>query len=201
MHPYTPRHSLLFSDSAAEPGFAALVMTSGNLSEEPIVIDNAEAMKQLDGVADWFLLHNREIATRVDDSVVRWFEGRQHVLRRSRGFAPQTISLEHAMLSQHIGDLENYETMQFFEETLAKMKRLFQVSHEAVAHDLHPAYMSTRMALACGVERKIGVQHYHAHIASCMAENGLQGPVIGVAFDGTGYGTDGRIWDIASTSR
>jgi hydrogenase maturation protein HypF len=218
MLPYTPLHYLLFSDSVGEePAFSALVMTSGNLSEEPIVIDNAEAMERLDGVADWFLMHNREIATRVDDSVARCFAGQQRVLRRSRGFAPQTIVLEmaqrqvlafggelkntfcltkdgEAMLSQHIGDLQNYETMQFFEQTLDKMKRLFHVSPEAVAHDLHPDYMSTHMALACGIERRIGIQHHHAHIASCMAENALQGQVIGVAFDGTGYGTDGRIW-------
>jgi hydrogenase maturation protein HypF len=192
-------------------------MTSGNISEEPIVTANADAMLQLDSVADWFLLHNREIATRVDDSVVRIFEGRERMLRRSRGFAPQTIHLDsaresvlavgaelkntfcltkdgHAILSQHIGDLQNYETMQFFEETLAKMQRLFHITPHAVAYDLHPQTMSTRMALASGIERKIAVQHHHAHIASCMAENHLAGDVIGVAFDGTGYGTDGKIW-------
>ncbi|MEO7030076.1 MAG: carbamoyltransferase HypF [Acidobacteriaceae bacterium] len=218
MLPYTPLHYLLFSDSpGVESEFPALVMTSGNLSEEPIVIANDEALARLDGIADWFLLHNRDIATRVDDSVVRTFEGCERVLRRSRGFVPQAIDLgipmqevlafggelkntfcitkdRFAILSQHIGDLENYETMRFFEETLAKMKRLFRVEPKAVAYDVHPGYMSTRMALACGVERKIGVQHHHAHIASCMAENHLQGKVIGVAFDGTGYGTDGRIW-------
>jgi len=218
MLPYTPLHYLLFSDSANENAeFPALVMTSGNLSEEPIVISNDEALTHLDGVADWFLLHNRDIATRVDDSVVRTFEGRERVLRRSRGFVPQTIDLDipmqeilavggelkntfcltkdrYAILSQHIGDLENYETMRFFEETLAKLKHLFKVEPCAVAHDLHPGYMSTRMALASPIERKIGVQHHHAHVASCMAENHLQGQVIGVAFDGTGYGTDGRIW-------
>lgn len=222
MLPYTPLHYLLFSDSPQEDSaFSALVMTSGNISEEPIVISNADAIFQLDGVADWFLLHNRDIATRVDDSVVRIFEDRQRVLRRSRGFAPQTIPLAsanepvnpsilafgaelkntfcltrdgHAILSQHIGDLQNYETMQFFEETLAKMKRLFRITPQAVVYDLHPRYMSTRMALATSIERKIGVQHHHAHIAGCMAENHLSGDVIGVAFDGTGYGTDGKIW-------
>ncbi|MCU1225187.1 MAG: (NiFe) hydrogenase maturation protein HypF [Edaphobacter sp.] len=218
MLPYTPLHYLLFSDSSqTESVFPALVMTSGNISEEPIVISNTGAMLHLGGVADLFLLHNREIATRVDDSVVRTFEGCGRVLRRSRGFAPQTIQLEsanesvlafgaelkntfcltkdgHAILSQHIGDLQNYETMQFFEETLAKMKRLFHITPQAAAYDLHPHYMSTRMALASGIERKIAVQHHHAHIASCMAENHLSGDVIGVAFDGTGYGTDGKIW-------
>lgn len=218
MLPYTPLHYLLFSDSPdSDAEFPALVMTSGNLSEEPIVVSNAEALARLDGVADWFLLHNRDIAMRVDDSVVRTFEGRERVLRRSRGFAPQAIDLkisveevlafggqlkntfcltkgQYAILSQHIGDLENYETMRFFEETLSKMKHLFQVEPRAVAYDLHPHYMSTRMALASGIERKIGVQHHHAHIASCMAENHLRDSVIGVAFDGTGYGSDGRTW-------
>lgn len=218
MLPYTPLHYLLFSDSPQTNSvFSALVMTSGNISAEPIVISNADAMLQLNSIADWFLLHNREIATRVDDSVVRTFEGRERVLRRSRGFVPQTIPLEtadkpvlaygaelkntfcltkdgHAILSQHIGDLQNYETMQFFEETLSKMKRLFRVTPQAVAYDLHPHYMSTRMAIAADVERKIAVQHHHAHIASCMAENHLSGDIIGVAFDGTGYGLDGKIW-------
>jgi len=218
MLPYTPLHYLLFSDSPLmESEWAALVMTSGNLSEEPIVISNQEAMLQLGGVADWFLLHNRDIATRVDDSVVRSFEGRERVLRRSRGFVPQTIDLgielqevlafggelkntfcltksRYAILSQHIGDLENYETMQFFEETLANLKHVFKVAPRVAAYDLHPGYMSTRMAMASGIEHKIGVQHHHAHIASCMAENHLQGKVLGVAMDGTGFGTDGTIW-------
>jgi hydrogenase maturation protein HypF len=218
MLPYTPLHYLLFSDSPQmDSEWAALVMTSGNLSEEPIVVANHEAMLQLGGVADWFLLHNRDIATRVDDSVVRTFEGRERVLRRSRGFVPQTIDLElemkevlafggelkntfcltkghYAILSQHIGDLENYETMRFFEETLTNLKNIFKVVPRAVAYDLHPGYMSTRMALASGIERKFGVQHHHAHIASCMAENHLRGKVLGVALDGTGFGTDGRIW-------
>jgi hydrogenase maturation protein HypF len=218
MLPYTPLHYLLFSDSPGSPSeFAALVMTSGNLSEEPIVFSNTEALQHLSGVADWFLLHNRDIATRVDDSVVRIFERRERVLRRSRGFTPQSIDLgieleqvlavgaelkntfcltQHrlAILSQHIGDLENYETMRFFEETLEKMKHLFKVSPQAIAHDQHPGYRSTCMALASGLERKLAVQHHHAHIASCMAENHLGGQVIGVAMDGTGLGADGTIW-------
>ncbi len=218
MLPYTPLHYLLFSDSPQiESAWSALVMTSGNLSEEPIVISNHEAMLQLGGVADWFLLHNRDIATRVDDSVVRSFEGRERVLRRSRGFVPHTIDMgieleevlafggelkntfcltkgRYAILSQHIGDLENYETMQFFEETLANLKHIFKVEPRAAVYDLHPGYMSTRMALASGIERQIGVQHHHAHIASCMAENHLRGRVLGVAMDGTGFGTDGTVW-------
>jgi hydrogenase maturation protein HypF len=218
MLPYTPLHYLLFSDSPDAPSeFTALVMTSGNLSEEPIVVSNAEALRQLDGVADWFLLHNRDIWTRVDDSVVRTFEGRERVLRRSRGFVPQTIDLgiemdevlafggelkntfcltkgHYAVLSQHIGDLENFETMQFFEETLARLQHAFRVSPRAVAYDLHPGYWSTRLALASRIEQKFAIQHHHAHIVSCMAENHLRGHVIGVAFDGTGFGTDDKIW-------
>jgi hydrogenase maturation protein HypF len=218
MLPYTPLHYLLFSDSPQSPSeFLALVMTSGNLSEEPIVVANDEALLQLDRLADWFLLHNRDIAMRVDDSVVRTFDGRERVLRRSRGFVPQTIDLglemsevlafggelkntlcltkgRYAILSQHIGDLENYETMEFLQETLTRLKHLFRVSPQAIAYDLHPAYWTTRLALADPIPTKIGVQHHHAHIASCMAENHLLGPVIGVAFDGTGYGTDGKIW-------
>ena len=218
MLPYTPLHYMLFGDSPSDPSeFSALVMTSGNLSEEPIITANDEAMRGLNGVADHFLLHNRDIHMRVDDSVVRTFEGRERVLRRSRGYVPLAIDLgeemtevlgfgaelkntfcltrgRFAILSQHIGDLENYETEQFFQETLARMQHLFKVEPRAVAHDLHLGYRSTRLALASGIERKFAVQHHHAHIASCMAENHLRGDVIGVAFDGTGYGLDGCIW-------
>jgi hydrogenase maturation protein HypF len=211
--PYTPLHHLLFEGAP----YDVLVMTSGNISEEPIVVSNAEAVERLADVADFFLLHDRDIFMRTDDSVVRVMEGGPRVLRRSRGYAPQTIGLamelpellacggelknafcltkgRHAILSQHIGDLENYETLVFFEETLANLKKLFRVEPRAVAHDLHPHYLSTRFALGLPGLRKIGVQHHHAHIASCMAENGLEGSVIGVALDGTGYGADGQIW-------
>ncbi len=221
MLPYTPLHALLFGDSygaeAKWPEFSALVMTSGNISEEPIVISNDEAWQRLGAVADWFLFHNRDIYMRVDDSVVRAFAGRTRLLRRSRGYVPRPIDLgfpmqeilacgaqlkntfcltkdRYALLSQHIGDLENYETMQFFEETLANLQKLFRVHPTIIAHDLHPHYMSTRFALDQPQTVKIGVQHHHAHIASCMAENGIRDKVIGVAFDGTGYGTDGQIW-------
>ncbi|MCX6627337.1 MAG: carbamoyltransferase HypF [Candidatus Solibacter sp.] len=213
MLPYTPLHHLLFRGAA----FAALVMTSGNLSEEPIVVDNQDAHERLGEVADWFLVHNRDIYMRADDSVVRMFEGEERVMRRSRGYAPQTLDVgrglpellacggelknvfcltkgTHAILSQHIGDLENYETLVFFEETLANLKKLFRVTPRAVAYDLHPGYLSTRYALGLPGLEKFGVQHHHAHIASCMAENGLTGEVIGVAMDGTGYGEDGAIW-------
>jgi hydrogenase maturation protein HypF len=213
MLPYTPLHHLLFAGAS----YDALVMTSGNLSEEPIVISNAEALQRLRPLADWFLLHDREIYMRADDSVVRTFEGEERVLRRSRGFVPQAIGLgmevaeilacggelkstfclskgRYAVLSQHIGDLENYETLVFFKETLANLKKLFRVQPRAIAHDLHPGYLSTQYALGVPDLEKIGVQHHHAHVASCMAENGLRGKVIGVALDGTGYGTDGQIW-------
>jgi hydrogenase maturation protein HypF len=218
MLPYTPLHYLLFGNSAGNPSeFSALVMTSGNMSEEPIVISNEEALQQLGSIADWFVFHNRDIYMRVDDSVVRTFHGRERVLRRSRGYVPQAVDLgipleellacgaelkntfcltkgHYAILSQHIGDFENYETLQFFEETLDNLKRLFRVEPHAVAYDLHPRYMSSRLAKTLPIEHKIGVQHHHAHVASCMAENHLQGRVIGVAFDGTGFGTDGQIW-------
>jgi len=218
MLPYTPLHYLLFGDSPDDPPrFAALVMTSGNISEEPIVTSNEEAWERLGPIADWFVFHNRDIYMRTDDSVVRTLEGRERVLRRSRGYVPHPVDLgvplleilacgaelkntlcltkgTYAILSQHIGDLENYETLVFFEETLANLKKLFRVEPRAVAYDLHPNYMSSRFALKLPLERKIGVQHHHAHIASCMAENHLRGKVIGVAFDGTGYGTDAKIW-------
>jgi len=217
MLPYTPLHYLLFGDSLdAPPEFSALVMTSGNLSEEPIVTSNRDAAARLDKIADAFLFHNRDIHTRVDDSVVRIFEGQERVLRRSRGYAPFPIRLNfplaeilacgpelkntfcltkdhHAFLSQHIGDLENYETLVFYRQTLERMQDLFRIEPIAAAYDLHPMYLSTKFALDLPIE-KIGVQHHHAHIASCMAENGLNEKVIGVAFDGTGYGTDGQIW-------
>ena len=213
MLPYTPLHHLLFENA----DYDALVMTSGNLSEEPIVSRNEDAWPRLHRLADFFLLHNREIQTRVDDSVVESFEAREYPVRRSRGFAPEPVDLgmpvreilacggelkntlcltkdHYAILSQHIGDLENLETMEFFRETLEHLKRFFRVAPEAIAYDLHPNYLSTRFALEQTGVRLIGVQHHHAHIASCMADNGIGGRVIGVALDGTGYGTDGRIW-------
>jgi len=218
MLPYTPLHYLLFSDSPDQHSeFTALVMTSGNISEEPIVTSNREAWERLRDVADWFVFHNRDIYMRADDSVVRFFRGEERVLRRSRGYVPHPVDLgahmqeilavgaelkntfcltkgTFAFLSQHIGDLENYETLAFFEETLANLKKLFRVQPRAIAYDLHPRYMSTRFALQSPLTPKIGVQHHHAHIAGCMAENHLTGKVIGVAFDGTGFGTDGKIW-------
>ncbi len=212
MLPYTPLHHLLFDDR-----LSVLVMTSANLSEEPIVTGNREAVAQLQSIADAFLFHNRDIHTRVDDSVARVFAGGERILRRSRGYAPHPVTLSfpaaeilacgaelkntfcltkqhHAFLSQHIGDLENFETLVFYRETLDRMQQLFRIAPTVVAYDLHPQYLSTKLALEMTDLPQIGVQHHHAHIASCMAENGIADKVIGVAFDGTGFGTDGKIW-------
>jgi len=218
MLPCTPLHHLLFGESQDRPpGFSALVMTSGNISDEPIVISNDEARQRLERVADAFLLHDRDIYMRVDDSVARTFEGQARILRRSRGYVPHPVDLgsslrdvlacgaelkntfcitkgQYAILSQHIGDLDNLETLDFFQETLANLGKLFRAEPEAVAYDLHPRYLSSQLALSIPELRKVGVQHHHAHVASCMAENHLRGRVIGVAFDGTGFGTDGQIW-------
>ena len=211
--PYTPIHHLLFKKS----GLQSLVMTSGNLSEEPIAIGNSEAVTRLGEVADWFLLHNREILLRCDDSVVRRTGGRTRQLRRSRGFVPVPVFLKRefpptlavggelkntvcllrgreAFLSQHIGDLENVEAYKFFHEAVDHLQRILEIQPGLVAYDLHPDYFSTRWARKQPEMQACGVQHHHAHIASCMAENHLEGRVIGFALDGTGYGTDGRIW-------
>ena len=211
--PYTPLHYLLF----AAGRFQALVMTSGNISEEPIAIDNAEAVARLHGMADFFLVHNRDILLRCDDSVVRIAEGAMRQLRRSRGFVPVPVFLKdeqpsvlavggelkntvcltkgkHAFLSQHIGDLENAESCGFFNEAVHHLERILEIRPEVIAHDLHPDYFSTKWAMQQSGIPLVGVQHHHAHIASCMAENHLEDRVIGFALDGTGYGTDGRIW-------
>ena len=211
--PYTPLHYLLL----AEGGFKALVMTSGNQSEEPIAIDNREAVDRLRGLADCFLVHNRDILLRCDDSVVRVAGGSARQLRRSRGFVPVPVFLKddqpsvlavggelknticltkgkHAFLSQHIGDLENVESYSFFHEAIEHLERILEIRPEIVAYDLHPDYFSTKWALQQSGRELVGVQHHHAHIASCMAENHLEGRVIGFALDGTGYGTDGNIW-------
>ena len=248
MLPYTPLHYLLFNQesvASSEP-LTALVMTSGNLSEEPIAYTNEEARKRLSSLADAFLLHNRDIRTRCDNSVVRvaryQVSGNENTapqlpnaqypkgptstrypLRRSRGYAPNPLKLpwgdvpqilatgpelkntfcltkdNYAFLSHHIGDMENFETLQSFEEGIEHFERLFRIEPEAIACDLHPNYLATRY----GHQRSqitglpvYEIQHHHAHIAACMADNGLSGerPVIGVSFDGTGYGGDGAIW-------
>nr|MDQ2898497.1 carbamoyltransferase HypF [Acidobacteriota bacterium] len=211
MLPYTPLHHLLFRN-----GLSSLVMTSGNVSEEPIVISNQEASRKLGPLSDALLTHDREIFMRVDDSVARMFDDAPRVLRRARGYAPEAIDLgfeapevlacggelkntfcltkgHYAIPSQHIGDMENLDTLEFYEETLRNLKQVYRAEPRLIAHDLHPNYMTTRWA-AARPEPKIAVQHHHAHIASCMAENGVREKSIGVAFDGTGYGTDGQIW-------
>jgi hydrogenase maturation protein HypF len=213
MLPYTPLHHLLLA-IVGRP----IVLTSGNVSDEPIAYLDDEARERLGGIADWFLVHDRPIHMRADDSVVRSFGGRELPLRRSRGFAPQPLGLpwpfprhvlacgaelkstfclakgRHAFLSHHIGDLENYETFRSFTEGVDHFRRLFAVDPEVVAHDLHPEYLSTKYALELdGVELE-GVQHHHAHVASCLADNSEAGPVLGVAFDGLGFGADGTIW-------
>ncbi len=212
MLPYTPLHYLILAE-----GFTALVMTSGNLSEEPIAIDNDDAFYRLAGIADYFLIHNRDIYLRSDDSIVRYSADSPRLIRRSRGYVPVPVFLKKkfppvlacgaelknticltkdnmAFLSQHIGDLENVATYDFFRLTINHMKRILECEPEIIAYDMHPDYMSTRWAQEqTGVE-KIPVQHHHAHIVSAMAENRIGEPVIGLAFDGTGYGVDHAIW-------
>ncbi|MEK7699122.1 MAG: Sua5/YciO/YrdC/YwlC family protein, partial [Planctomycetota bacterium] len=281
MLPYTPLHYLLFfypyggviarsdSDEAISkdeilrsmrpqndklgglPNFDALVMTSGNLSEEPIVIDNNETISKLSDIADAFLIHNRDIFMRTDDSVVRnhflRHKAKPLFIRRSRGYAPDPIFLNdegpevlgcgadikntftltkgsYAIPSQHIGDMENYETVKFFEESLRNLKAVYRANPVAIAYDLHPNYLSTKWAMSQKPEASppthpspsrgegkgggenselqtpiselsfFGIQHHYAHIASVMAENGIKKKVMGVAFDGTGYGADGNLW-------
>ncbi len=212
MLPYTPLHYLLLKDQ-----FTALVMTSGNLSEEPIAIDNTDAFGRLRDIADYFLVHDRDIYLRSDDSVIRIVDNKQRFLRRSRGYVPVPIFLKnrlkpilacgaelkntvcltrenHAFLSQHIGDLENLATYDFFEMTIAHLKRILSIEPEIIAHDMHPDYLSTRYAMEQRRMVRIEIQHHHAHIVSCMAENHVEEPVIGLSFDGTGYGSDGSIW-------
>jgi hydrogenase maturation protein HypF len=212
MLPYTPLHYLLL-----QQGFLALVLTSGNVSDEPIAVDNEEAFRRLSGIADYFLTHNRDIYVRNDDSVVRVIGGKARMIRRSRGYAPLPVPLKRAIrptlacgpflantisvgkgkevfLSQHVGDLETWETDEVFRKTIEHLKRIFEVDPEVIAYDLHPDYLSTQYATGQQGVWKVGVQHHHAHIASCMAENGVSGTVIGLAMDGTGYGTDGTVW-------
>jgi hydrogenase maturation protein HypF len=220
MLPYSPLHYLLFDEN-----LNVLVMTSGNFSNEPIIKDNAEALEKLPILADSFLLHDRDIFAPCDDSVTRVFENRELPVRRSRGYAPFPIELpfklppilavggelkatfcaakdEFAFMSQHIGDMENLETLHAFEKSVEQMRKLFRIEPEIVAFDKHPNYLSSRWAkdnltrLFQPETKLVAVQHRHAHIASAMAENGFDGTerVIGFAFDGTGYGDDGAIW-------
>ncbi len=212
MLPYTPLHVLLL-----EKGPDIVVMTSGNRSGEPISIDNADAVSAFCHMADYFLLHNRDIYFRADDSILRVQAKVPRFLRRSRGYAPLPIVLKTPLpgmlgcgagmknticltrgtdvfLSQHIGDLENVRTEAYFKDSIAHLKRIFNVDPKMVAHDLHPGYASTRYAGSCKNVKTVGIQHHHAHAVSCMAEHHLDEPVLAIVLDGTGYGTDSHIW-------
>ena len=221
MLPYTPLHHVLLHAFAEQiqPGqLAVLVMTSGNLSDEPIAYQDEDARQRLASIAEGMLAHNRDIHMRCDDTVIRITAGGEQIMRRSRSYVPEPLSLpfdlpapllacgghlkntfclgkgQQAFVSHHIGDLENLETLTSFREGIEHFKRLFDIYPKAVAYDLHPEYLATKYALDMDIPRKIGVQHHHAHIASVLAEHRIQGPVIGLAADGTGYGTDGAVW-------
>lgn len=221
MLPYTPLHSLLLAALAiiSTPGTpTVLVMTSGNSSHEPIIYRDEEAYHTLKPLVDGMLTHNRTIHTRCDDSILRISAGDIQVLRRARGYVPEPIALvreapipllacgghlkntfcltkgRQAFLSQHIGNLESLKTLSAFQESIEHFQRLCEIVPQAVAYDLHPEYLASKYALDLELPQKIGIQHHHAHIASVMAEHGLTEPVIGVAIDGTGYGSDGAIW-------
>ena len=212
MLPYTPVHHLLL-----QGGFAALVMTSGNISDEPIAVDIEDALSRLGTITDYYLDHNRDILSRCDDSVVRVIDGDTLFARRSRGYVPLPLDLDtdtacilacgahlkntvavtrrsQVFVSQHVGDLENLAAYDFFKTSVTRLAKIVDVEPAVAVHDLHPDYLSTKYALDLPVETKIGVQHHHAHIASCLGEVGIEGPVIGFALDGTGYGPDGTIW-------
>ncbi len=211
--PYTPLHHLLFDGSA----YPALVMTSGNQSDEPIVMDNGDARARLRDIADILLLHDRAIHMRCDDSVTRVLAGRPRPLRRARGYVPVPVFLKtempsvlavgaelkntvcltrrrEAFVSQHVGDLENLETLKSFEHTISHLQRIMEITPLCIVHDMHPDYLNTQWALRQEGIPRLAVQHHHAHIAAVVAENHLSGPVIGLAMDGTGYGPDGTIW-------
>lgn len=213
MLPYTPLHHLIM-----EKFSSPLVMTSGNVSDEPISYEDDEALSRLWNIADFFLVHNRPIHTRCDDSVIRVFRDKEYPMRRSRGYAPTPVILRqssptpvlatggelkntfcllrgsNAFLSHHIGDMENPETFSSFEIGTDHYQHLFDIKPEIIAHDLHPRYLSTQFALNSSIAKKIGIQHHYAHIVSCMADNGIEGEVIGIAMDGSGYGSDGKLW-------
>jgi hydrogenase maturation protein HypF len=212
MLPYTPLHALLLDSS-----LSAIVLTSGNLSEEPIAYQDGEVWERLRDVADVVLTHDREIHRRADDSVAGVVAGGVRLLRRARGYAPRPVRLHRpvppllavgaqlksticltrgreAFLSPHIGDLDHVEAYQTFESTVDYLRRALEIEPVAVAHDLHPDYLSSRWALTESGLPAIGVQHHHAHIAAVLAEHGLTGPVVGLALDGTGFGIDGEVW-------
>ncbi|NLJ26679.1 MAG: carbamoyltransferase HypF [Deltaproteobacteria bacterium] len=211
--PYTPLHFLLFEGCS----YDALVMTSGNRSDEPIVMTNEDARERLKDIADYFLFHDRDIHMRCDDSVTRVLHGKPRPMRRARGYVPLPVFLREpvppvlgvgaelknticltrgreAFLSQHIGDLENLETLNSFEHVISHLERILEIQPECVVHDLHPDYLSTQWALGQKGLQRLAVQHHHAHIASVAAEQKLTGPLLGLALDGTGFGTDGTLW-------
>jgi len=213
MLPYSPLHHVLLADAGT-----TLVMTSGNVSDEPIAFRAEDACERLADIADLFLMHDRPIQTRTDDSVVRHAGGRRTFLRRSRGYVPSALPLPvgcgrhmlacgaelkntfavakggHAWVGHHVGDLKNYETLRSFVAGIDHFQRLFAVEPEVVAHDLHPEYLSTKHALDRDDVRLVGVQHHHAHLAACLAEHGEVRPAVGAIFDGTGHGADGTVW-------
>jgi hydrogenase maturation protein HypF len=217
MLPYMPIHYMLFE----RLDIPAIVLTSGNISDEPVIIDNHEAVEHLGSVADAFLMYNREIYNRTDDSVMMFTGSQERLIRRSRGFAPSPVNLPYivdgifaagaelvncfclgkdrkAIMSQHIGDLKNLETLEFYTESLDRFQRLFRVKPSLVACDLHPDYLSTRFAQEYAAMHGnlplIRIQHHHAHLAACMAEHSLDEKVIGISMDGVGYGNDGHTW-------
>ncbi len=222
MLPYTPLHYLLFNELKKNGKKAStLVMTSGNIPGRPLEIDNITAMKRLNRIAEYFLIHNRDIYNRCDDSIVLPLKASgSNVIRRARGFVPLPLEMgvrtknilacgaelnsafcltkeNRAFVSQYIGDLKNYENYMYFRQTIGKFKALLDISPEIVAHDMHPDYFSTKFAFEYAKNNKcrlIPVQHHHAHVASCMIENGIKNKVIGVVLDGTGYGVDANIW-------
>lgn len=212
MLPYTPLHHLLL-----RAGPKILVMTSGNRSDEPIAFSDTAALQNLAGIADAFLMHNRRIHIRTDDSIARVMAGKALLLRRSRGFVPRSLPLaapqasvlalgaelknsicitrgDDAYLSEHIGDLKNLETFEAFQGAISHLQQLLETAPRIVAHDLHPDYLSTRHAAALSGVTHVAVQHHHAHLVSCLGENRVSGPAIGVIFDGSGFGEDGHIW-------
>ena len=216
MLPYTPIHHLLFNHVNIP-----LIMTSGNISEEPIAAENEEALKKLNNICDYFLIHNRDIYSRYDDSVIKVFDGREMIIRRARGYSPYPVKLDrnagkkiifaagahekntfcflvknYATISQHIGDLDNAESIEFYNSTFSHYRNIFNIEKiDVTAYDKHPYYASTKFAGSMkNVDTKIEIQHHNAHIASVIAENGINDKVIGFAWDGTGYGDDGKIW-------
>ena len=211
MLPYTPLHHLLLREIGRP-----VVATSGNLSEEPLCFDNDDALRRLGEIADLFLVHDRPIARPVDDSVVRFARGRELPLRRARGYAPlpvlvsenlaptlavgghlkNTVALglgRHVFLSPHIGDLEGRPSMEAFERNVSCLQSIWEVRDPRLARDLHPDYLSTRWAEERSSDA-LAVQHHFAHVVACLADNEAEGPVLGLSWDGTGYGPDGTIW-------